>query len=100
MRASRARVAAHARLSPPAMAEPHVEEVIQGHADTAQAVALALSPDEEAFLLAATRLRDRDALRAHILRVQADAAEVRRARCAWGAADGAAGVSVPVHSAL
>ncbi|GJE98655.1 S-adenosyl-L-methionine-dependent methyltransferase [Phanerochaete sordida] len=58
------------------MAEPHVEEVIQGHAETAQDVDLALTPDEEAFLLGATGLPDASALRAHILRVQSDAAEV------------------------
>ncbi|CDO78112.1 hypothetical protein BN946_scf184611.g4 [Trametes cinnabarina] len=57
------------------MAEPHAEEVIQGHANTAQTVDLELRPEEEAFLLSTTGLPDVDALKALIVRVQAEAAE-------------------------
>ncbi|OSD00957.1 hypothetical protein PYCCODRAFT_1370059 [Trametes coccinea BRFM310] len=57
------------------MAEPHVEEVIQGHPETAQEVDLALKPEEEAFLLSTTGLADADALKKLILDMQAEAAE-------------------------
>ncbi|KAI8980781.1 hypothetical protein BD414DRAFT_516481 [Trametes punicea] len=57
------------------MAEPHVEEVIQGHSETARNVDLTLSPEEEAFLLSMTGLPDGNTLKAHIVRVQAEATE-------------------------
>ena len=58
------------------MAEPHVEEIIQDHPDTCQDIELKLTQEEEAFLLLATGVKDMDTLKAHILRIQTDAAEV------------------------
>ena len=58
------------------IAEPHIEEVIQGNPHTATDVNLELGHNEEVFLLSATGHRSVEQLKLHLLRIQADAAKV------------------------
>ena len=58
------------------LAEPHVEDVIQGNPHTAKDIDLEISHEEETFLLVATGIQSVDQLKLHIARIQADAAKV------------------------
>lgn len=53
-----------------------VDKVLEENFDTARPVPLELSPEDTEFLLKATGVPSVDDLRAHVLRIQNDAAKV------------------------
>ena len=66
---------------PTSVSKSHVQKILQENFDTARPVPLELTPEDVEFLLKATGLTDAGELRAHILRIQNDAAKVIRLLC-------------------